>query len=472
MRVGRSVPVVVCVLVAGLADGARGQATRQPLSTYVQWCQSCHGSTGGNGSAATLLDDHWLGDGSDAYLAQVIRDGVPNLGMPPFHTLSDEQVRALVIYLHELRSIHARGGVEGGHVSTRTDYTSQYHDFRVETVVEGLEVPWSIAFMPDGAWLICERPGRLRVVRDGVLDPRPIGGTPRVFARGQGGLLEVALSPDYAETGWIYLVYSEAQQAGDQTVSMTVVVRGRIREHAWVDQQTIFRAPLETYQRTQHHYGSRLAFDGAGHLFFPVGERGFQDMAQQLDRPNGKIHRLRLDGSVPDDNPFLDTPGAMPSIWSLGHRNPQGLAFHPETGELYDSEHGPRGGDEVNRIQRGANYGWPVITYGMNYDGTPITDKTHAPGMEQPVTHWTPSIAVIGIDFYQGDRFPRWRHDLLVSSIASGNLRRLRIEGDKLVEDELLFNDRGRLRDVATGPDGLVYVLTTEGRVLRLSPGE
>lgn len=462
--------VVVSVCFVTSALSAFAQTTRDAPAAYVQLCLSCHGSTGGNGSAATLLDDSWLGDGSDAFLAQVIREGVPNQGMPPFPTLTEEDARALVIYIRELRSIHDRGGEEGGHVSAQLDYTSKYHDFHVETVVDGLKIPWSIAFLPDGDWLICERPGQLRLVHDGKLDPEPIADTPQVYARSQGGLLEVALSPDYADTGWVYLVYTEGQTAEDKEVSMTVVARGRIKDHTWVDHEMIFRAPLETYVPRRYHYGSRLAFDDEGHLFFPIGERGYQDMAQQLDKPNGKIHRLNLDGSIPDDNPFVDDLEAMPSVWSLGHRNPQGLDFHPVTGELYNSEHGPRGGDEINLIKKGANYGWPVITYGMNYDGTPITEKTHAPGMEQPVHHWTPSIAVIGIDFYEGDRFPQWRNDLLVSSIASGNLRRLRIDGDTLIEDELLFNDHGRLRDVASGPDGLIYVLTTEGQVLRLSP--
>jgi glucose/arabinose dehydrogenase len=307
-------------------------------------------------------------------------------------------------------------------------------------------------------------------VVDGRLDPKPITGIPDVWARGQGGMLEVALPPDHAESGWVYLAFSDPRTVDGRPAAMTAVVRGRIEGHRWVDQQEIYRAPLETYRRTSHHFGTRLAFDGQGHLFFSIGDRGARDHAQQLDRPNGKIHRLRLDGSVPPDNPFTDRPDALASIWSYGHRNPQGLDFHPATGQLYSSEHGPRGGDELNLIEKAHNYGWPVITHGMNYNGTPITDRTEAPGMEQPITHWTPSIAVIGIDFYEGDRFPQWKHDLLVSSIASGNLRRVRVDGGKLVTDELLFNDQGRLRDVASGPDGLIYVLTTEGRILRLSP--
>jgi glucose/arabinose dehydrogenase len=251
---------------------------------------------------------------------------------------------------------------------------------------------------------------------------------------------------------------------------MTAVVRGRIRDGRWVDQQTLFQAPSALYRKGRVHFGSRFVFDGKGYLFFPIGERGHQDDAQDLTRPNGKVHRIHDDGRIPEDNPFVARTDAFPSIWSYGHRNPQGLAQHPLTGELYDAEHGPRGGDELNLVLKGRNYGWPVITYGMNYDGTPITNLTAKEGMEQPVVHWTPSLAVCAIDFYVGDPFPGWRHDLFLSSLAAEELRRLEVEEGRVVHQEVLFKGIGRVRDVVVGPDGYVYVSLEPGRIARLVP--
>jgi aldose sugar dehydrogenase len=345
---------------------------------------------------------------------------------------------------------------------------SERHAFKLETVVEGLETPWSVAFLPDGRMLVTEKPGRLRVVEKGRLQPRPIQGTPEVWARGQGGLLDVAVHPDYARNGWIYLSYSDPGENGS---AMTAIVRGRLREGRFVEQQTIFRAPAGLYRTGGVHFGCRLVFDGKGYLFFSIGERGHKEDAQDLSRPNGKVHRLHDDGRVPEDNPFVGREGALPGIWSYGNRNPQGLARHPETGALWESEHGPRGGDELNLLQPGRNYGWPLITHGMNYDGTPMTDRTAQEGLEQPVLHWTPSIAVSAIDFYTGNRFPQWKNHLFVGALAWQELRRLVIEDGRVVHQEVLFKDVGRVRDVVSGPDGSLYVVFNgPDRVARLVP--
>ena len=331
-------------------------------------------------------------------------------------------------------------------------------------------MPWGLAFLPDGRLLVTEQEGLLRIVAaDGAVS-EPVGGVPAVFARGQGGLMDVALHPRYEEQGWIYLSYSEPLRGPEGgTLGHTVIARARLREGRLADLETVYRAPRQLYTRHSHHYGSRILFDRAGFLYFAIGDRGQRDLAQSVESPSGKIHRLLDDGSVPADNPFAGREGAVESIWSYGHRNPQGLALHPATGELWSAEHGPKGGDELNHIRRGLNYGWPAITYGVNYDGTPITDATHAEGMEQPETWWVPSIAVCGIDFYTGGRFPLWRHDLLVTSLRFHRLHRLRLEGREVVHEEIVYEGDSRVRDVQTGPDGAVYLAVERpGRILRL----
>jgi glucose/arabinose dehydrogenase len=333
-----------------------------------------------------------------------------------------------------------------------------------------------MAFLPGGDLLIAERAGELRLKRAGARDTVLVTGTPRVWARGQGGLMIVQAHPDYARpgNGWLYLAFSDPSK--DESESMTAIVRGRLRGDRWTDEQTIYRAPRDSYRRAAFHFGTRLVFD-QGYLFFAIGDRGAQDHAQDLGRPNGKIHRIHDDGRVPKDNPFVQTRGALPTIWSYGHRNPQGLAARPGTTgdalQLWSTEHGPRGGDELNLVRRGANYGWPLITYGINYDGTPITPDTARPGLEQPVLHWTPSIAACGLEFYTGDAFPEWRGQLFAGALAHQEVRRLVLEGDRVVSQEVVLRGAGRVRTVQQGPDGLLYVgLESPGRIVRLVPAE
>ncbi|HEY0943795.1 MAG TPA: PQQ-dependent sugar dehydrogenase, partial [Opitutaceae bacterium] len=382
-------------------------------------------------------------------------------------------IRTLILFLREKGQNYQRRRPTLAQPDESRVLRTEAHAFRVETVVEGLDTPWSLAWLPDGRMLVTEKTGRLRIVERGKLLPEPVRGIPRVITSGQGGLLEVAVHPDYAKNGWIYLAFSHpTQNARGENVSMTKLVRGHLREGAWVDEQTIWEAPLETYRPAGGvHYGCRLAFDQAGYLYFSHGERGMMQHAQDTTRPNGKIHRIHDDGRIPADNPFAHVPGAIASIWTYGNRNPQGLDFDPRTGILWETEHGPRGGDELNIIQRGTNYGWPVVTFGMNYDGTAITGQTEKEGIKPPVLHWTPSIAVCGIDFYEGDRFPAWKGNLFVTALAQQELRRVVIEGDRATHQEILLKDIGRLRDVASGPDGYIYVAVNDpGKIIRLVP--
>jgi len=340
---------------------------------------------------------------------------------------------------------------------------------RLVTVARGLERPWGMAFLPDGRLLVTEKPGRLRVVgADGKVGP-PLAGVPAVDAAGQGGLLDVALDPEFAANRLVYLSYAEPRDGGNGTA----VARGRLTESGLADVRVIFRQ--QPTVRSGHHFGSRLVFARDGRLFVTLGERNSERArAQTLDSHIGKVVRIERDGKVPADNPFAGRAGALPEIWSYGHRNVQGAALHPVTGELWSNEHGPRGGDELNRTLAGRNYGWPKVTYGVEYSGAKIGDSPTAPGIEPPVHYWVPSIATSGLLFYTGDRFPRWKGNAFVGGLKSEQLSRLELDGNEVVHEEVLL--RGvvgdRVRDVEQGPDGLIYLLTDEGdgRLLRIEP--
>jgi len=351
-------------------------------------------------------------------------------------------------------------------------------DYKVETdvVTEDLTQPWAIDFLGPDTALVTEQPGRLRLVVDGELQPDSVRGTPEVHYSGQGGLLDVAPDPNYDDNGWVYLTYAHALEPPRDTLSMTRVVRGRIQDGAWQDQQVLFEAPPNTYRKGDIQYGSRIAFGPEGRLYFSIGDRAAWPVdtttvfAQHLDRPGGKVYRLNRDGSVPRDNPFVGRDEALPSIYSYGHRNPQGLDVHPETGTLWATEHGPRGGDELNRLQRGANYGWPTITYGINYAGEIITPKRRAEEMKQPVFFWRPSIATSGFSFYTGEQFPYWENQGLVSSLKNQSVRLLTIGEGRVMHQEIILRGAGRVREAVPGPDGAIYlVLNAPSRLVRLS---
>jgi glucose/arabinose dehydrogenase len=462
------VPVIVRSLPQdpSVAYGV-GQGAAAKISADV--CASCHGEGLGGGRASSLLDDTWVYGGSDEALAESIREGRPGTLMPPFKaTLDERQIRSLVVLIRELAEKARVEGAKTPAVPEGAVRTSERHAFKLETVVDGLDTPWAIEFLPDGRMLLSERPGRLRIFAPGVGLGAPITGVPKVWVKQDGGLFDVALHPDYATNGWIYLAYSVQ---GQGETSMTTLVRGRIKDGAWVDQEFLYRPSPDVFGPGNDHYGLRFLFDRAGHLFYSIGDRGIPDDAQRLARPAGKIHRVQGDGSAAKENPFAGREGALATIWSYGHRNPQGLAFHPVTGELWAAEHGPRGGDELNRILPGRNYGWPVVTFGINYDGTPVSALTEKEGMEPPVVQWTPSIAACGIAFYTGDRFPGWKNDLFVTGLVGKQLRRLVIENGRVTHQEILFRGLGRVRDVVDGPDGYLYVaLNAPGKIVRIVP--
>ena len=484
--------------------GGRGGGRGNPsVALYTERCAACHGTDTAAGRAPNLFDDQWVRAKDDEGIARVIADGVAQTEMIPFkEQLTDQQIWQLVAYLKQ----------QGANMKPRPTFVadgdgqeikSEKATFTIELIARDIETPWGLAFLPDGRLLVTERAGKLRIIpKDKSGTVVTVTGTPKPWERQDAGYLDVEVHPQYAKNGWIYLAYSEpvpnytppppppegaAPPApegrggrGPQTPnipSMTTIVRGKINaKNEWTDQQVLFRAPLDQFTTNNSHYGSRFAFDRQGHLFYTLGERGVMENAQDLSKPTGKIHRVNEDGSVPKDNPFVGKAGALPTIWSYGHRNPQGLAWDPVTGKLWESEHGPQGGDEINIIEPGKNYGWGVITMGVQ----PGITKRSEPGMEQPIVYYTPTIAPSGMVFYTGDRYPQWKNNLFVSALAGQQLRRLEVTGDKVTAEEMLFNQFGRVHDVVQGPDGLLYLTfqqpgqvmsaSTSGFVARLVP--
>lgn len=466
-----------CAFALVVAAKAQPKA-RESGKLYEDFCLGCHGPHLEGGKGPSLLGPQWRHGGSEEDLLHAIVAGYPNSGMPGFaKAMNEAEARALVVYLKEVATKRVDPTPGANQAIPEGVQTSEVEHYRMESIAEALDVPWSLTFLPDGRILVTERAGRLRIIKDGVLSPEPIHGVPPVVVHDESGLMSVVASPDFSRDPWIYLSFSDP---GEGETAMTKIIRGRLQGDQLVDLQPVFSIPRDQYQKGYVLFGGRMVFSGP-YLFFSVGERAMEETsvgghAQDLSAPVGKIHRVRWDGAIPDDNPLVHQPGAFGSIWAYGVRNPQGLTIDPRNGELWESEHGPRGGDELNHIERGKNYGWPLITHGMNYDGTPVSDKTAAPGLEQPIVHWTPSIAPSEIEFYTGDRFPQWKNNLFLGTLATQKLLRFVIEGNQVTHTEEVFKGLGRIRDIKTGPDGLLYLaiecIGAPGRVVRLVPAQ
>lgn len=322
-------------------------------------------------------------------------------------------------------------------------------------VVSGLNNPWGMTFLPNGNILVTEKKGEIRIVRDGKLLNEKITGLPDIHVNGQGGLLDIETHPDYESNGWIYFTYSSKEGSGSG--SNTALARARLNGFALEDLEVLYKGMPNSSRG--NHYGSRIAFDKAGYVYFSIGDRHSRDVnPQDISRDGGKIYRLHDDGSIPEDNPFVGDPQAKPAIYSYGHRNPQGMAMDPATGKIWTHEHGPQGGDEVNVIAAGKNYGWPVISYGINYDGSEFAEATEKPGMEQPTIYWVPSIAPCGMTFVQGDSYPGMKGDLLVGSLKFDYIVHCTVQGDQITNQQIIAEDIGRVRSVKQAPDGTIYV--------------
>ncbi|MGR3810532.1 PQQ-dependent sugar dehydrogenase [Jiulongibacter sp. NS-SX5] len=431
--------------------------------TYAQYCSSCHGE-----KVEAFVDRKWQhGNDKDAIIASITNGWVEN-GMPAWKgTVSEEGIEGLAdLIVNSLGTVNQYDFDD----TEKTDtYVSEGMILKLEKVIDGVDSPWGLTSLPDGDLLITDREGDLWRVKSDQSKIK-ITGVPEVLAEGQGGLMDIALHPNYKENGWIYLTYAKSKGEGKDMLSTTALVRGKLEGNTLVQKEELFEAL--PYLPTRHHYGGRMAFDEENFLYFSVGDRGRRDdNPQSLSNGCGKIHRIYDDGRIPQDNPFVNTPNAVTSIWSYGHRNPQGLIYKADVDQIWEHEHGPRGGDEVNIIEKGKNFGWPVISYGINYDGTTFTSKTEEAGMVQPQIYYLPSIAPCGMTYVTSDKYPAWSGDILVGSLRFNYADRLVMRTNRIAEQRKELVNIGRMRNVFQAPDGYIYVgVERPGEVYRLLP--
>lgn len=444
---------------------------------YKMHCMGCHGSDlKGTPAGSSLLTENLKYGNESADISKSISNGIPNTTMIKWgNALPTHEIGELTDYIVNIRKNRP---IQEKTTETLT-YSTQDYNLNVEKLVtEGLVVPWGIEFVDAHRALITGNKGELYWVVDGKLDPKRVTGIPFIYGTDLvGGMMDLALDPNYAENGWIYFAFSHnPKNTVDKTSpAMTKLVRGKIKDYQWVNQETLFEAPDSILVRGGTRWGSRLLFDKDGYLYFTTGDMQ-QSIAEGINpqlpsRAEGKIFRIYPDGSIPKDNPYYGQEGTLQGIYAVGTRNVQGLAQHPITGEIYFTDHGPKGGDEVNLLKNGGNYGWPIITYGVNYDDSPITSLRAKEGMEQPLIYYDPSIAICAAEFVVGNVFPKWTNNLLITALKDQEIRRLVIDGDKVLSQEVIIKGIGRVRDVKIGPDGALYVLTNSpDELLRVTP--
>ncbi len=447
---------------------AWSQASDEASGLFQRNCASCHGAAWEGGKGGSLLKERWkyFGGDEEAGLTRVIDRGLPDLSMPAYGgTLSPGEIQALVALIEKRREADKEARARPRPGSEDRIFRGGGYAYRLKTIVESPNEIWALAFLPDGRIIYSEKQGELHVVDPGHPGASTrIDGIPRVWDFGLCGLLDVAVHPDFDRNGWIYLTYVEGRaDFTGRTKGMLAVMRGRIREGKWTDQQDLFHLPEKYFSAGGDHVGTRIVLKD-GFLFFSIGDRAQSETAQDLASPNGKVFRLAEDGGIPADNPFPKNEGPLAAIWSYGHRNPEGLVFQPGTNVLWESEHGPQGGDEINVVEAGKNYGWPVVSNGVEDHGGPETSPEPRPGMEAPRHDWTPAIAVSAIAFYEGDKFPSWKGSLLAGSLRRQELHRLTVKGRDVIGDEVVLSGEGRIRDVVPGPDGAIYLALNSAR--------
>jgi glucose/arabinose dehydrogenase len=456
----------IFLLIFLSASGQEGAAI------YQTYCAGCHGAQLQGGSAETLIKTIWKYGRAGNAIFRNIKFGIPSTEMIAWgKVLNDVQIKAVADFIIASQTIppDARRTIP-------STLKTKHYTLKVEQLITtGLHTPWGIEFLDGDRALITERSGAIRTMVNGKLNEGSIEGVPVTAYQPSttGGYFDIALDPKYKTNGWIYLAFSHTN--GDHTnknaPSMTKVIRGKIRNNQWVEQQTLFEVPDSLKVTGGNRWGGKLFFDKEGFLFFSIGDMARANDSQDLGKPSGKVFRISSDGSIPKDNPFVRTLNALPAIYSIGNRNVQGFAQHPVTGEIWMTEHGPMGGDELNILKKGTNYGWPVITYGIDYSGEIVSNDTVRSGMAQPVIYWTPSIAVCPAEFVTSPQFSKWNNNLLVGALAFEEIRRLVITNNKVTEQEMILKGVGRVRELKTGPDGAIYVVLNEpDMIIRLTP--
>src|SRR5215204_3938578 len=459
------------IAISSLTTSANSSA-QLGRQVYTNYCGGCHGPQLQGSRASPLVKKTWMHGSDRNSILKIIRNGIPGTEMAKWEgILSTNEMEAVTDYIISMQ------GKPIAKDETRKPLTvdTKLSKLKIEKIfTQGINTPWGIEFIDAHRALITGKMGELRWMVNGKLDEEKIAGIPKTYAFDLvGGMMDLALDPDYLKNGWIYLAFSHnsSNTSDKKAPGMTKIVRGKVKGHQWVEQQVLFEVHDSLKVVGGTRWGCRFLFDKQSHLYFTIGDMNRADDSQILTRPSGKVYRINRDGSIPKDNPLYGKENYLQAIYSWGNRNVQGLAQHPVTGVIYASEHGPKGGDELNILKKGANYGWPVITYGVDYSGSIISNDTLKEGMEQPITYWTPSIAVGAIEFVNGSRFTRWKNNLLVGALAFQELRRLVIDGDRVIEQELLLKGYGRVRDVKMGPEGALDVLTNgPDALLRITP--
>lgn len=449
--------LITALVITGFTS-VPDQLPRSPRANYLQYCASCHGENHERFAARA-----WVYGNSLNEVVATLKHGRPAIGMPEFgQAMSDDELKELADYT--IRQVAQVPDVLPVNFNTADTVRSMDLTFILEEVAGGMKIPWGMDFLPDGTMLVTDKGGKLYQVKSG--QQTEIEGVPAVVVRGQGGLLEVRVHPRFRKNKWIYLSFADGPSADKIN---TTIVRAELNKSKLTNIKTIFHATPDSNSGV--HFGCRMFFDTDGYLFFGIGERGTMQNAQDLTNHSGKIHRIYDDGRIPADNPFVATQGAMPSIWSYGHRNPQGLYYEPATGLVWENEHGPKGGDELNLIRKGLNYGWPLVSYGINYNGTIITNDTARAGMEPPFHYWTPSIGPSSLTRVSSDRYPAWKGDFLSGSLSFEYLERTLMKNNRVVGREKLMPRIGRVRNVVQGPDGYLYVAVEGiGKVFKIVP--
>ncbi len=472
MKASHSIAILTGLLLTGFSASAQNGE-----KVYKMYCTGCHGSDlKGTPAGSSLLSENLKYGNEVADISNSISNGIPNTTMIKWaNALPSHEIGELTEYIASMRKSQS---TEKKSTEPLTFSTLDYTLTVEKIVTEGLVIPWGIEFVDETRALISGNKGEFYWVVDGKLDPKRVTGIPFIYGTDLvGGMMDLALDPNYAKNGWIYFAYSHnPKNTADKTSpAMTKLVRGKIKDYQWVDQETLFEAPDSILVSGGTRWGSRLLFDKDGYLYFTTGDMQ-QSIAEGINpqlptRAEGKIFRIYPDGSIPTDNPYYGQEGKLQGIYAVGTRNVQGLAQHPITGEIYFTDHGPKGGDEVNLLKNGGNYGWPVITFGVNYDDSPITSLTAKEGMEQPLTYYDPSIAICAAEFIYGNVFPKWTNNLLITALKDQEIRRLVVDGDKVLSQEVIIKGIGRVRDVKIGPDGAMYVLTNSpDELLRVTP--